>query len=73
MTASGQTMLRYAAGMVTFISCSALLTCAQQAGQVAYFEKVHIKPGEVEKYEATLNVTGPGMRSKARLGVTSCG
>jgi hypothetical protein len=54
MTASRQTTLRYAAGMVIFLSCSALLICAQQAGQVAYFEKVRIKPGEVEKYETTL-------------------
>jgi len=47
-------MLRYAPGIVTFISCSALLLWAQQAAHVAYFEQVRIKPGEVEKYETTL-------------------
>jgi hypothetical protein len=40
--------------MVIFISCSALLIRAQQSGQVAWFEKVRIKPGEVEKFETTL-------------------
>ena len=54
MIAGRQTMLRYAAGIVTFISCSALLLWAQQAAHVAYFEQVRIKPGEVEKYETTL-------------------
>jgi hypothetical protein len=54
MIAGRQTMLRYAAGMVIFISCSALLIRAQQSGQVAWFEKVRIKPGEVEKFETTL-------------------
>jgi hypothetical protein len=54
MTARGQTMLRYAAVIATFIGCSALLIWAQQAAQVAYFEQVHIKSGEVEKYETTL-------------------
>jgi hypothetical protein len=54
MIAGRQTMLRYAAGIVIFISCSALLLWAQQAADVAYFEQVRIKPGEVEKYETTL-------------------